>query len=104
MEVDDKSKTKVLQSAAIEIQAGRVFNGITAELIYRVNRYKLYKNSCMVVKFEADSRYSTDRACSQNGASAKAIGAISLQIVYHKLVQHHLIGEYNGWVRFIPRL
>ena len=77
----DKSKTKVLQSGSNEIQAGRVFNGNTAELIYRVNRYTLYMNSCMVVKCTADNRYSISRVCSHDGSSAKAFGAISFQNV-----------------------
>ena len=94
--MDDKSERKVFKSGEIEIQAGRVFNGNTAELNYRVKRYTLYKNSCMVVKCKADSRYSIDRTCSHDGASAKAIGSISLQNVYDEIVQHDLIGEYNG--------
>ena len=104
MKVDNKSKTKRLQSGAIENQAGRMFNGKTAELIYRINRYTRYDNWCMVVKCKTDNRYSIDRACSHDGASVKATGAISLQDVYDKIVQNDLIGEYSGWGRFIRRL
>ena len=103
MKVEDKLKTKVLQSETLETKVGQVFNGNTAEFIYRVNRYTLYK-SCMVVKCKADNGYSIDRACSYDGGSAEAIGVIFLQNVYDEILQHGPIGECNGWGRFIQRL
>ena len=96
MKGDDKLKTRILQSGAIVIQAGQTFNGNTAELIHRVNRYTLYKIPCMVVKCRAENKYRIDCVCSYDSALAEAIGAFSLQNLYDKIVQHDLMGEYNG--------
>ena len=81
------------KSGSIEAIIVPMFSGKTTKLLRRVKRYSDRQKSCVVVKYADDLRYSSTHVVSHNGQSFGAIGTLTLDAVYEKMLQYDVVGK-----------
>ena len=69
----------------IQMIVGPMFSGKSTELIRRVRKYRAAKEEVLVVKYEADNRYSAKDLATHDLSSMEAVAASSLEEI-EKLV------------------
>ncbi len=71
----------IRDSGWIEVIAGSMFSGKSEELIRRVKRAKIARQTVQVFKPMLDNRYSEEEVVSHNGEKARAVGVDSAAAV-----------------------
>ena len=79
-----------------------MFSGKTTELFRRIKRYTAAHENCLVVRYEKDTRYSTNHASTHDREMLRATGAASLGEVAAMVAEYDVIGVDEG--QFYPDL
>jgi thymidine kinase len=77
-----------------------MFSGKTTELMRRITRFRLAKLDCAVIKYNADTRYSVEDACTHDDRKLSAIPAERLEDVYQQVKNMDVVGIDEG--QFFP--
>jgi thymidine kinase len=75
---------------SLEVICGPMFSGKSEELIRRLRRAKIAKQSVAVFKPAIDNRYATEQVMSHNGSSIEALPIDSSDVIYHYVAHHQI--------------
>lgn len=86
------SRARTSSTGWIEVITGSMFSGKTEELIRRMRRAQIAKQSCLLVKPALDTRYSTDHVVSHNQERFPSIPLKRIQDLYNIVEDHQVVG------------
>ena len=86
------SQARIVGSGWIEVITGSMFSGKTEELIRRMRRAQIAKQSCLLVKPALDTRYSTDHVVSHNQDRFPSISLKRIQDLFEVVGKHQVVG------------
>lgn len=78
------------QNGSLEVICGPMFSGKSEELIRRLRRAKIAKQSVAVFKPAIDNRYAAEHVMSHNGSSIEALPIDSSDVIYHYVTHHNI--------------
>jgi len=84
----------------IEIVFGPMFSGKTTELLRRIKRYQVANYSCLVIKYEKDTRYDSNAVATHDRQTFEAISCSKLSDIADIARQFEVIGVDEG--QFFP--
>lgn len=84
----------------IQVIFGPMFSGKSSELIRRVRRYSVANKSCIVIKYDKDTRYSKDKLATHDSVQYSAIPAALLASVADDINNFDVIAIDEG--QFFP--
>ena len=78
---------------SIEAITGPMFSGKTTERLRRVKHYSHRQKFCVVVKYASDLRYCPTHVVSPDVLLLEAIGTLTLDAVYEKMLHYGVVGK-----------
>ena len=70
---------------------GPMYSGKTSELLRRLNRYKIAKKKCLLIKFDEDNRYDDEYVCTHDQVKHKAVKCNKLEKVDNLILDYDVI-------------
>ena len=70
---------------------GPMYSGKTSELLRRLNRYKIAKKKCLLIKFDEDNRYDDEYVCTHDQVKHKAVKCNKLEKVNNIITNYDVI-------------
>ncbi len=74
----------------LEVICGPMFSGKSEELIRRIRRAKIARQSVMVFKPSIDNRYAIEQVMSHNGSSVDALPVDNPETIYHYVTNEQI--------------
>lgn len=75
----DETPREESRRGSIELIIGPMFSGKTTELCRRMNRHYAAEETCLMIKYSEDKRYSASEVCSHDGYKMAAISCSTLK-------------------------
>jgi thymidine kinase len=89
-----------LSVGRVELIIGPMFAGKTTELLRRIERAKLARRRCVVMKYQGDTRYSEDAVATHDLATHVAIPCDRLMDHFERCLDYDTVGVDEG--QFYP--
>ncbi|EAY18496.1 ThyB, putative [Trichomonas vaginalis G3] len=89
-----------MQVGRIEVVVGPMFAGKTTEMLRRIDRAELGRRRCVVMKYDKDQRYSTDKVSTHDQYMHDAIPCNELMPHFNECLAYETIGIDEG--QFFP--
>jgi len=95
-----KQSRHVPPVGSIQAIVGPMFSGKSTELLRLMRRHKIAKNSCVLLKYCKDTRYSAECVATHDQQQMKAISTAALMPIIDQLTDADVVGVDEG--QFFP--
>ncbi|XP_066292716.1 thymidine kinase, cytosolic-like isoform X1 [Branchiostoma lanceolatum] len=89
-----------ISKGQIQVIFGPMFSGKTTELVRRIQRYKLARQSCVLIKYARDDRYNKDGIATHDRHVTAAVATTKLYDIKADMLPCQVIGIDEG--QFFP--